>query len=91
MQVEPFETIVNDAFERFSTELEINMDPFGQQQNDETFGQQSQQLRKSDTDNCDADSSEIENQTRYAEANSCQKLLFSDEMINEHIISHNEQ
>ena len=67
------------------------MDPFGQRQNDETYDQQSQQLRKSDIDNCDADSSETENQTRYAEANSQQKSLFSDEMINEQIISHNEE
>ena len=34
LQVEPFETIVNNAFERFNSELETNMDPFGQQQND---------------------------------------------------------
>ena len=72
LKVEPFETIVNDAFERFNSELETNMDPFGQQENDETYDQQSQQLEESDTDNCDADFSEIENQSRCANATSRQ-------------------
>ena len=36
LQVEPFETIVNDALERFNSGLETNMDPFGQQEKDET-------------------------------------------------------
>ena len=37
LKVELFETIVNHAFERFNSELETNMDSFGQQQNDETY------------------------------------------------------
>ena len=60
MQVEPFETIVNNAFERFNSELETNMDPFGQQQNDKTYAQQNQQPDKSDAENCNADFIEIE-------------------------------
>ena len=49
LKVKPFETIVNDAFERFNLVLETNMDPFGQPENDETYDQQSQQLEESDT------------------------------------------
>ena len=66
MKVEPFETIVNDAFERFNSELETNIDLFGQQENDETYDQQSQQLEESDTDNCDADFSKIEPVETYS-------------------------
>ena len=91
MKVEPFETIVNDAFETFNSELETNMNPFGQHENDETYDQQSQQLEESDRDNCDADFSETENQLRHADATSRQTSLFSDEMINEHIRSLNEE
>ena len=32
---EPFATIVNDAFLKISCEIESNMDPYGQQENDE--------------------------------------------------------
>ena len=39
LKVEPSEAIVNDAFERFNLELETNMDPFGQQENDEIYDQ----------------------------------------------------
>ena len=78
MKVVPFETVVNDAIERFNSESETNMDPFGQQENDETYDQQSQQLEKSNTDYCDADFSEIENQPRYADATCRQTQLSSD-------------
>ena len=61
MKIEPFETIVNDAFKGLNSELETNMGPYGQQENDETYDRQSQQLEESDTDNCDVDFSEIEN------------------------------
>ena len=37
LQVEPSETIVNDEFERFNLELETNMDPLGQQENNEIY------------------------------------------------------
>ena len=67
------------------------MDPFRQQKNDETYDQPSQQLEESDTGNCDADSSEIENQTRYAGTTSRKTPLLSDNMINEHIRSFNEE
>ena len=91
LKVEIFENIVNDAFERLSLVLKTNMDPLGQQENDETY-QQSQQLEESDTDNCDSDFSEIENQARYADATSKQIIpLFSDDMINENIRSLNEE
>ena len=89
LKVEAFESFVNEVFERFNSELETNMDPFGQQENDETYDQQSQQLEVSDTDNCDADFTEIENQSRYADATSRQTPFFSDDMINEHIRSLN--
>ena len=89
-KVESFETI-NEVFERFNSELETNMDPFGQHENDETYDQQSQQPEESDTDNCDAEFSEIENQSRYADATTRQTPLFSDDMINEHIRSLNEE
>ena len=59
LKVEPFETIVNDAFEKFNSELELNMGPFGEQENDQTYVQQTQQFQESGTDNCDADFSEI--------------------------------
>ena len=91
MKVDPTETIVNDAFERFNSELETNMDPFRQQENDETYDQQSQQLEEPDTDICDTDFSEIENQLRHADATSRQTSLFSDDMINEDIRSLNEK
>ena len=87
LKVELFETIVNHAFERFNSELETNMDSFGQQQNNETYDQQSQQFEESDTDNCSIDFTEIENQTRYADATSRQTPLFSYGMINENIRS----
>ena len=90
-QVETFETIVNDAFEKFNSELETNMDPFRQQKNDETYDQQSQQLEESDTENCDADFSETENEARYADTTSRKTPLLSDNMINEHIRSFNEE
>ena len=32
---EPFETIVNDAFLRISCDIDSNMDPYDQQENDE--------------------------------------------------------
>ena len=91
LKVDPFETIVNDAFERFNSELETNMDPFGQQENDETYDQQSQQLEKSDTENCDADFSETENHLRHADVTSRQTPLLSDDKINEHIRSLSEE
>ena len=65
------------------------MDPFGQQENDETYDQQSQQLDESDTDNCDADFSGTENQSRHADVTSNQTSLLSDDMINKHIRSLN--
>ena len=33
-RVEPFATIIDNAFERYTSELQTNMDPFGQQDND---------------------------------------------------------
>ena len=36
-RVEPFATIVDNAFERYTSELESKMDPFGQQDNYETY------------------------------------------------------
>ena len=91
LQVEAFETIINDAFEGLNSESETNMDLFAQQQNDETYDQQSQQLEDSDTDIHDADFSKIENQTRYADATSTKTSLFSNKMINKHIRSLNEE
>ena len=67
------------------------MDPFGQQENDETYDQQSQQLEESDTDNCDADFSGTENQFRHADVTSKQISLLSDDMINKHIGSPKEE
>ena len=32
--VEPFATIIDDSFERISCEIDSNMDPYGQQEND---------------------------------------------------------
>ena len=45
-RVEPFATIVVNAFERYTSELETNMDPFGRQDNDETYEEQCQQLEQ---------------------------------------------
>ena len=42
LQLEPFETIFNDEFERFNSELEPNKDHFGQQENSDTYSHQSQ-------------------------------------------------
>ena len=39
LKVESFETVVNNASERFNSELETNMDPFAQQESDETYDQ----------------------------------------------------
>ena len=36
-RVDLFATIVDNAFERYISELETNMNPFGQQENDETY------------------------------------------------------
>ena len=41
-RVEPFATIIDNAFERYTSELQTNMDPFGQQDNDETYEEQCQ-------------------------------------------------
>ena len=78
MKVVPFETVVKGAFERLNSESEINMDRFGQQENDETYDQQSQQFEKSNADYCDADFSEIENQPKCADATCRQTQLSSD-------------
>ena len=43
-RVEPFATIIDNAFKRYTSELETNMDPIGQQDNDETYEEQCQQL-----------------------------------------------
>ena len=36
-RVEPFVTIVDYSFERYTSDLEINMDPFGKQENSKTY------------------------------------------------------
>ena len=41
-RVEPFATIIDNAFERYTSELQTNMDPFGQEDNDETYEEQCQ-------------------------------------------------
>ena len=45
-RLEPFAVIVDNAFERYTSEIETNMDPFAQQDNDETYEEQFQQLKK---------------------------------------------
>ena len=56
----PFATTVNNAFERYNSELETNMDPFGQKDNDETYEEQCQQLEKANADKYKEINSEIE-------------------------------
>ena len=67
------------------------MEPFRHQENDEKCDQKSQQLDASYAGNCDANFHEIENQTRHVDATSRQTPLFSNDMINTHIRSLNEE
>ena len=50
-RVELFATIIDDGFERYTSELETNMDPCGQQDNDETYEEQFQQLEQANAGN----------------------------------------
>ena len=93
-RVEPFATIIDDAFERYTSELETNMDPFGQQDNDETYEEQCQQLEQANADNYEEINSEIEGETYLTQVNqstSKQTLFFTDDALNEHIRSLSDQ
>ena len=93
-RIEPFATIIDDAFERYTSELETNMDPFGQQDNDETYEEQCQQLEQANADNYEEINSEIEGETYLTQVNqstSKQTLFFTDDAINEHIRSLSDQ
>lgn len=61
------------------------------QESEETCHQQSQQLDASYAGNCDANFHEIDNQTRHVDVTSRQTPLFSNDMINVHIKSLNEE
>ena len=92
-RVEPFATIVDNAFERYTSELETNMDQFGQQDNDETYEEQCQQLEQANADNYEEINSEIEDEmyrTQINQSTSKQTPFLTDEMINEHIRSLND-
>ena len=68
-RVEPFATIIDNAFERYTSELQTNMDPFGQQDNDETYEEQCQQLQKTNADNYEKLNSEIEGEMYPTQVN----------------------
>ena len=83
-RVKPFATVVDNAFERYTSELETNMDPFGQQDNHETYEEQCQQLEQADADNYEEINSEKEGEMYPTQVNQ-QTPFFADEVINEHI------
>ena len=93
-RVEPFATIIDDAFERYTSELETNMDPFGQQDNDETYEEQCQQLEQANADNYEKINSEIEGKMYPTQGNQSatkKTPFFTDNVINEHIRSPNDE
>ena len=68
-RVEPFATIVDNAFERYTSELETKMDPFGQQDNYETYKEQCQKLEQANADNYEDINSEIEGEMYTTQVN----------------------
>ena len=80
-RVEPFATVVDNAFERYTSELETNMDPFGQQDNHETYEEQCQQLEQADADNYEEINSEKEGEMYPTQVNQ-QTPFFADDVIN---------
>ena len=83
-RVEPFATVVDNAFERYTSELETNIDPFGQQDNHETYEEQCQQLEQANADNYEEINSEKEGEMYPTQVNQ-QTQFFTDDVINEHI------
>ena len=83
-RVKPFATVVDNAFERYTSELETNIDPFGQQDNHETYEEQCQQLEQADADNYEEINSEKEGEMYPTQVNQ-QTPFFADDVINEHI------
>ena len=93
-RVEPFATIIDDAFERYTSELETNMDPFGQQDNDETYEEQCQQLEQANAGNYEEINNEIEGEMYPTQVNQStykQTPFFTDDVISEHIRSLNDE
>ena len=68
-RVEPFATIIDDTFERYTSELETNMDPLGQQDNDETYKEQCQQLEQANAGNYEEIINEIEGEMYPTQVN----------------------
>ena len=86
--------VVDNAFERCTSELETNMDSFGQQDNDETYVEQCQQLEQANAENYEESNSEIEGEmhpTQVNQSTSKQTPFFTDDVINEHIRSLNDE
>ena len=84
-RVEPLATIVDNAFERYTSELETNMDPFGKQFNDETYEEQCQQIEQANADNYEESNSEIEGEMYPTQVNvpAFKKTpFFTDDVIN---------
>ena len=86
--------VVDNAFERYTSELETNMDSFRQQDNDETYEEQCQQLEQANAENYEEVNSEIEGEMYPIQVNqstSKQTPFFTDDVINEHIRSLNDE
>ena len=84
-RVEPLATIVDNAFERYTSELETNMDPFGKQFNDETYEEQCQQIEQANADNYEESNSEIEGEMYPTQVNVSafkKTPFFTDDVIN---------
>ena len=70
------------------------MDPFGQQDNDETYEEYCHQLEQANADNCEEINSEIEGEmypTQVNQSTSKQTPFFTDDVTNEHVRSLNDK
>ena len=70
------------------------MGPFGQQDNDETYEEQCQQLEQANADNYEKINSEIEGKmypTQGNQSTTKKTPFFTDNVINEHIRSPNDE
>ena len=77
-----------------TSELETNMDSFGQQEDDETYEEQCQELEEADADTCEEINTEIKGEMHPTSINtstSRQMPFFTDGLINEQIRSLNEE
>ena len=77
-----------------TSELETNMDSFGQQEDHETYEEQCQELEEANADTCEEVNTEIKREMHPTSVNastSRQTPFFTDDLINEQIRSLNEE